>query len=384
MKTLATLLLVLLTAVGTAISQNPPEAFNYSAVARDANNNPIASSTIGIQITLRQGSPLGTVVYQENHFVNTDQFGLFNLIVGGGSIQGGSMASINWSGADFYMQVGMDINGGTNFLTMGTTQLLSVPYALHAKTAESVTGSSNQVFIQAGSNITISGTGTSVDPYIINSTSGSSGLIVSAGAGVTDIDGNSYNSVIYGNQEWMTENLRTTRYANGDLIPNITGNSQWENTTSGAWAHYANNSQNEIFYGKIYNYFSLVDVRNVCPNGWHVASEGELQNLIAYLGGDSNAGGRMKSSGTQFWSVPNNLATNESGLSALPGGERGPDGSFFGLGSDARIWYINGIQLGEAGFLHLNYLSGVATYLLNYLPSSGGSSPGASVRCVKN
>jgi hypothetical protein len=109
-------------------------------VARDANSNPIATTTIGIQISLRQGSPLGTVVYQENHFVNTDQFGLFNLTVGGGSVQSGNISTIDWAAANHYLQVGMDANGGTNFLNMGTTQLLSVPYALHAKTAGSIVG----------------------------------------------------------------------------------------------------------------------------------------------------------------------------------------------------------------------------------------------------
>jgi hypothetical protein len=158
MKNLITLLFLSFIATGTLFAQNPPEAFNYSAVARDANNNPIANSTLGIQISLRQGSPLGTVVYQENHFVNTDQFGLFNLTVGGGSIQSGSMASIDWSAADFYMQVGMDANGGTNFLTMGTTQLLSVPYALHAKTADSVIGSSQSVTITGTGSTTVTGT----------------------------------------------------------------------------------------------------------------------------------------------------------------------------------------------------------------------------------
>ena len=118
-------------------AQIPPAAFSYSAVARDAQNNPIATTTIGIQISLLKTSALGTTVYSENHFVNTDQFGLFNLTVGGGAVQSGSMSTIDWSNDNYYLKVGMDANGGTNFLTMGTTQLLSVPYALYAKSAGS-------------------------------------------------------------------------------------------------------------------------------------------------------------------------------------------------------------------------------------------------------
>lgn len=142
-----------------AQAQIPPQAFNYSAVARDAQQNPIVNQTIGIQFTIRQTSTIGPVVYSENHFVNTDQYGLFNLIIGAGAIQSGSMSSINWSIDNYYLQIGMDANGGTNFLTMGTTQLISVPYAMHAATAGSLIGgggslSAPSVNTSSASNIT--------------------------------------------------------------------------------------------------------------------------------------------------------------------------------------------------------------------------------------
>ncbi|MFN4812220.1 MAG: hypothetical protein ACK5JQ_06510 [Bacteroidota bacterium] len=135
---LSTFCFLLLTLLVKA--QTPPNAFNYSAVARNAAGQPIATVTIGIQITILKTSPTGVSQYSENHFVNTDAFGLFNLIIGAGAIQSGSMATIDWSNDIYYMKVGMDASGGTNFLTMGTTQLLSVPYALHSKTADSITG----------------------------------------------------------------------------------------------------------------------------------------------------------------------------------------------------------------------------------------------------
>jgi hypothetical protein len=121
-------------------AQAPPNAFNYSAVARDAAGQPIATTTIGIQITILKTSPTGASQYSENHFVNTDAYGLFNLVIGAGAVQSGSMATIDWSNDNYYLKVGMDAAGGTNFLTMGTTQLLSVPYALYAKSAGSVSG----------------------------------------------------------------------------------------------------------------------------------------------------------------------------------------------------------------------------------------------------
>jgi hypothetical protein len=122
------------------MAQTPPNAFNYSAVARNAAGQPIATTTIGIQVTILKTSPTGASQYSENHFVNTDAFGLFNLVIGAGAVQSGSMSAIDWSNDNYYLKVGMDAAGGTNFLTMGTTQLLSVPYALYAKSAGTVNG----------------------------------------------------------------------------------------------------------------------------------------------------------------------------------------------------------------------------------------------------
>ena len=133
-----TLCFLLLTLVVNA--QTPPNAFNYSAVARNAAGQPIATTTIGIQITILKTSPTGASQYSENHFVNTDAFGLFNLVIGAGAVQSGSMTTTDWSNDNYYLKVGMDAAGGTNFLTMGTTQLLSVPYAMYAKSAGSVNG----------------------------------------------------------------------------------------------------------------------------------------------------------------------------------------------------------------------------------------------------
>lgn len=140
MKKINLLLIFCLLILHLAHAQIPPQGFNYSAVARNSAGQPIAISTIGIQISIVKNSALGTIVYSENHFVNTDAFGLFNLVVGGGAVQSGSMTNINWSNDNYYIKLGMDASGSTNFLNMGTTQLMSVPYALHAKTAETIVG----------------------------------------------------------------------------------------------------------------------------------------------------------------------------------------------------------------------------------------------------
>ena len=135
---LSTLCFLLLTLVTQA--QTPPNAFNYSAVARNASGEALKQKSIGIQASIIKTTSTGEVQYKENHVVTTDDFGLFNLVIGAGAVQTGSMANIQWGNDNYYLSIAMDVNGGTNFLTMGTTQLLSVPYALYAKSAGSVSG----------------------------------------------------------------------------------------------------------------------------------------------------------------------------------------------------------------------------------------------------
>jgi len=145
-------------------------------------------------------------------------------------------------------------------------------------------------------------------------------------APVTDIDGNEYATIQIGTQVWMAENLRTTKYCNGDPIPNVTDSLQWVNLATGAWAHNNNYSQYENLYGKLYNWYAVDDSRNICPCNWHVPTDAEWTTLIDYLGGEGVAGGKMKSTGTQYWLSPNTDATNESGFSGLPGGTVNPVG----------------------------------------------------------
>jgi uncharacterized protein (TIGR02145 family) len=154
-----------------------------------------------------------------------------------------------------------------------------------------------------------------------------------------NFDGYNYQSVVLGNgQEWMAENLRTSRFANGDVIPNVTNVTEWSNLTSEAWVHFNNNIQYESPYGKLYNGFTVMDPRNVCPYGWHVPSDNEWTALSDYFGGIAVAGGKMKSTGTQYWLSPNQAATNESGFSGLPGGYRDSYQAFSQLGTNGYWW----------------------------------------------
>jgi len=145
---------------------------------------------------------------------------------------------------------------------------------------------------------------------------------------VKDIDGNVYNIVKIGDQVWMAENLKVSHYRNGDKIKDESGK-VWNVLTSGSCCEYNNSQTNLKTYGMIYNWYALVDSRNIAPVGWHVPSKAEWEKLIAYLGGATYAGQKMKETGTTHWSSPNQFATNESGFTGLPGGYRASCCGFF-------------------------------------------------------
>ncbi|PIS27806.1 MAG: hypothetical protein COT43_08625 [Candidatus Marinimicrobia bacterium CG08_land_8_20_14_0_20_45_22] len=155
---------------------------------------------------------------------------------------------------------------------------------------------------------------------------------------VTDIDGNTYQTVKIGEQWWMAENLKVTHYRNGAEIPNITDNTAWSNLSTGAYCDYNNDVNNVITYGRLYNWYAVNDSRNIAPTGWHVPTDAEWQTLVDYLGGESVAVGKMKEMGTTHWQTPNTGATNESGFLALPGGYRYGSGACGYVGGSGYWW----------------------------------------------
>ena len=154
---------------------------------------------------------------------------------------------------------------------------------------------------------------------------------------IKDVDGNIYTSIQIGMQVWMVENLKVTKYRNGDPIINVTDDTAWGNLTSGAYCDMANDASNSNTYGRLYNWYAVNDNRNIAPTGWHVPTDAEWTTLINYLGGESVAGGKMKETGSAHWCNPNVGATNESGFTALPGGTR--TDLFFLTGCDWGMWW---------------------------------------------
>ncbi|MCX6226599.1 MAG: fibrobacter succinogenes major paralogous domain-containing protein [Bacteroidia bacterium] len=156
---------------------------------------------------------------------------------------------------------------------------------------------------------------------------------------MADNDGNTYKTIQIGTQLLMAENLKTTKYSDGTAILNVTDNTQWSTLNTAAYCWYNNDSNYKAVYGALYNFYAVSDIiRNLCPKGWIVPGDDDWSNLTTFLGTEEFAGGKMKETGTTHWLTPNTGATNESGFTGLPGGERRNDGPFADMGSTGYWW----------------------------------------------
>ena len=200
---------------------------------------------------------------------------------------------------------------------------------------------------------------------------------------ISDIDGNIYNTVTIGTQIWTTENLKTTNYSDGSPIIYEAIDSIWGGLTSAAFSTYNNDSTKTVEFGNLYNYYAVIDSRNLCPSGWHIPSDSEWTTLINYLGGDSVAGGKMKEIGLTHWQFSNTGADNSSGLTVIPAGYRYSNygfnkGGFHGLNGNAAIW--TSTSSSDSTSLAKYFYPGSAS--VGYLNQS--NSYGMSVRCISD
>ena len=184
-----------------------------------------------------------------------------------------------------------------------------------------------------------------------------------------------------GYQIWMKKNLDIDRFKNGDKIPMAKTAEEWQRAAERkqpAWCYYNDDVTNGEIYGKLYNWYAVNDLRGICPEGWHIASDNEWLLLTNYLGGLNTAGGKLKATKTNHWQVPNVGATNISGFSALPGGYRDFDGSFYFIGYKGFFWSStkNNDEYAWGRTLN-NSNAGVNRYYYEM-------SLGASIRCLKD
>ena len=247
-QTLLTTALIIATVLAYA---QAPQGINYQAVVRDAGGNELANQAVSLRMTILENNT--STVYQETHSATTNGFGLVNLVIGQGSAIQGAFNAIDWSTGNYFAQTEVDVTGGTNYALMGSQQLMSVPYALYAESAGGGNGNVNISVSQTGDTlyfgngqwVLIGGLST------LNGVLWGEDVVYTVGQGVTDIDGNEYETVIINGQEWMAENLCTSSFQNGDPLTLQTSNPGWGNTTSEAYCWYDNNQAYEDDYCKL-------------------------------------------------------------------------------------------------------------------------------------
>ena len=522
-----------------------PQKINFQSILRNSSGEVVSNSSVSLRISILSGTITGTLVYSETHAKTTDAGGLISLQIGGGTVSSGVFGNINWGSTSHYIKLEADFSGGSNFVVLGTQELMSVPYALYASktdtsalnltsrlatklNATDTASLSNRINAKAPiNNPTFTGTvggisKTMVGLSNVDNTSdagkpissatqtelsnklniadtsnmllayktglnnklnktdtaslsnridlklnkadtaslserintklnssvidlgirtgdiiywdenlrkfrilapGTAGQVLKMSSGtnpvpvwgtdattsvpafspcgttISDIDGNSYNTVLIGAQCWTKENLRVRRYNNGtSILFDATGgpggsSTTWQNLTIGAHTIYAHDStttpSNRTKYGYLYNWYAAkgiyttgnipsTDTLNICPSGLHVPTDAEWTTLTTDLGGVSVAGGKMKSVGTAYWNSPNTDATNSSGFSALPGGYRINDGSFGNIRSHAFFW--SATENGSSNAWRHSLLSSSGSVYRNNF----NKSVGASVRCLRD
>lgn len=377
MKYLKLLLsLTILALTSLSLLAQTPMGMNYQAVLRDATGQVIASQEVEISFEILKGSNEGQVVFSEIHNTTTNAFGLANLVIG--SLQ--SLEGIDWGADSYFLRISAD------GVEMGTTQLLSVPFALYAQSsADSFSGDYQDLentpdlntYVEAenpqdGDMLFFNGTTWHLLPI------GSEGQILTISNGtpqwtnipdddngdepttVTDVEGNVYATVILGEQEWMAENLRTTRYNNGAQIEYPGDNfGDWLNNTTGAFAWYNNDELTyKNTYGALYN-FPAVNNGNLCPIGWRVPSVEDWNDLITYMTEsfediiNTSAGNALKSCRQVNSPLGGSCNTSEhprwnehethygsdlAGFGALPGGNRLLTNEYDKVGMTGYFW----------------------------------------------
>lgn len=377
MKKLMLALAVLLLASG--LFAQAPKKMSYQAVIRNADGELVVNKTVSMKISILKDSETGTAVYVETQKPQTNANGLVSLAVGAGTVVSGSFGTINWANGSHFIKTETDPTGGTDYSISGSSQLLSVPYALYA--AES-SGSNFPDNLQMGGMLYWDGsTWGQIAP-------GVEGSVLTMVDGVPtwvkglnpfefmdDRDGTIYNFVTIGNQTWMAENLRYLPSVSKPSTVSLTAPYNYVYGYNGTDVDAAKATANYNTYGVLYNWPAAL---NACPTGWHLPSDAEWTELTDFLGGEDVAGGKLKEEGTEHWFSSNAEATNETGFTGLPGGCLDWGGSFYGLTYYG--WWWSSTQ-SDPEYAWERYLYWGYS---NLGRDSGYKEIGFAVRCVKD
>ena len=311
-----------------------------------------------------------------------------------------STFNLNMDNSDLFNMSFTTPTGGTNYSITGTSQLLSVPYALYARMAETAPENQNlnDVLTQnnsAGNKNIINladpiNDKDAVTKAYIDAILSRIEAIELVNFGFTDSrDGNHYDAVKIGNQTWMADNLKYLPSVNGPGTGSTSVPFYYVYGYNGTVVNEAKASGVYHAYGVLYNWPAAMagstssnnnpsGVQGVCPVGWHLPSGNEWSELMTYLGGELIAGGKLKESGTIHWNSPNAAATNETGFTALPGGLRGESGTFLDIGGYGYWWTCTAYDAVDARSLNLRLDNGLLDTDLDT------KSVGFSVRCLKD
>jgi uncharacterized protein (TIGR02145 family) len=380
--------------IDQAVLAQSPQGIPYQAVMRNADGSVMASSAVSLTFMIHDGTANGTVVYQESHALTSNAQGLVSCVVGNGVVSLGNFAQISWGNGAKFLHVMM------GSVDLGTQQMLSVPYALYtsevpsrvSETGDSLWVGDTFVIVPGISAVNFpvgvtSGLGSIVLPG--NNTCANEYINVVGCNGQSSLtyDGRTYDLVEIGGQCWFADNLATDQYRNGAPIPTGLDNNAWSTTTNGAFAIYNNDPANGAAYGKLYNWYTTVDNRGLCPVGWHVPSDCEWMYLEGSLGmsivGQESSGFRGTNEGGEMkdltnWNLPNIGATNSSGFSALPGGVRGQNGPYNFIGGIGYWWTMSEKDAFDAWYRRLDFsVSSVGRGNTN-------KHNGFNVRCIKD
>lgn len=219
-----------------------PQGISYQAVAFNSNGNPIVNSNVGVKISILDNSITGNVVYSETHIKTTNAQGLFNLNIGDGSPTIGVFSTISWETNSKFLKVEVDPTGGTNYTNIGTNQLMSVPYALFADKAKSLSDSSSindDIVDSKFANFAFS-SGSTV--YAFNQNTGTwvgqsgSGTLVSSGGNFAFNSGNSVYAFNKNTNTWVGQSGSGTVVGSNGNFAFSSGNAVYAfNQNTGTW-----------------------------------------------------------------------------------------------------------------------------------------------------
>jgi uncharacterized protein (TIGR02145 family) len=388
---------ILLSLITSSLLSQSPQSIPYQAVVRNADGSVLSNASLTMIFKIHTASATGEVVYQESHTTASNAQGLVVLSVGQGQPSVGTFDNINWGNGAKFLHVLM--NAGNGELDLGTQQMMSVPYALYSQDTDVSVSSTGDTLTIGGRSVVIPGiSAANQQEPISNSGLGSQVLVgnttctnefisITGCGGQTTLTyyGRTYDLVEIGGQCWFADNLATDQYSNGDMIPTGLDDATWFSSTSGAYAIYNDDPANDSIYGKLYNWYTTVDSRGVCPVGWHVPSDCEWMYLESVSGmsiqDQINSGWRgneesypLKSSFGWY----ENTGTNSTGFNAVPSGKKEFLGNYVLSTQRSYYWTSTGGENAGGSYREFDY--GWGAIFRNSLNIRYGH----SIRCLKD